>query len=113
MHSSTRRHPRIAATHPCFVERLGDDRIELFSKTRSLGTGGCCFQSQVPLGYRSLAKISLSVGGRVFHADGRVAYERPTGGELEIGVEFLRLSPEDRIHLRRLIESQREDPPAG
>ncbi|MDX1632589.1 MAG: PilZ domain-containing protein [Thermoanaerobaculia bacterium] len=101
----TRRHPRIESTHPCFVERLGEEPLEVFSRTRTIGTGGCCFESEEPLGFRSLAKVSLSVAGRTMCADGRVVYERPRGTGLEIGVEFIRLDPEDRIHLRQVIQS--------
>lgn len=106
MYAQSRRHPRTDASHPCFVERIGEEPIELFSQTRTLGTGGCCFRSERSLGYRSLAKISLSVDGRVFSADGRVAYERALGDGTEVGVEFLRLAPEDRIHLRSVVEKR-------
>ena len=107
MYAQTRRHPRIETSHPCFVERLGDQPLEMFSQTRTLGTGGCAFRSEHALGYRSLTKISLSVAGRVFNADGRVAYERPMPGGLEVGVEFLRITPEDRIHLRQIVEGRK------
>lgn len=101
----TRRHPRIESVHPCFIERIGDDPLEIFSRTRTIGTGGCCFDSETALGFRSLTKVSLSVAGRTMSADGRVVYERPHGNGLEIGIEFIRLDPKDRIHLREVIQT--------
>jgi hypothetical protein len=100
-----RRFPRLKCDHPVFVEVLSERGPQGFSRTRTLGEGGCCFKSPHGLGYRSLMKVAISVQGKVVSADGRVAYERPQGGGYEVGVEFLRLAPEDRLHIRALVAS--------
>lgn len=80
-----------------------------FSRTRSLGEGGCSFKSPQNLGFRSLMKVAISVQGKVVNADGRVVYERPLESGYEVGVEFLRLAPEDRLHIRALVASGEAD----
>jgi hypothetical protein len=51
-------------------------------------------------------KVSISLAGRVVTADGRAVYQLPAGnGNYEVGVEFLRVSSEDRLHLRQLISN--------
>lgn len=64
------------------------------------------FPSPRRVGYLSLLKLSISIGGRIVNADGRVAYERwrpkGEGEDIEVGIEFLRLSAADRAFLRGL-----------
>ena len=98
-----RRFPRLDTVHPLFVEVLEERGPQGFSRTRSLGEGGCSFKSPQHLGYLSLMKLAISVQGKVVNADGRVVYERPQEGGYEIGIEFLRLAPEDRLHIRALV----------
>lgn len=87
------------------VEQIGDGEFQGFSQTRVLGEGGCMFVAASSVGYLSLFKLSISVAGRVIHADGRVVYERlrrrlGPGDIVEVGIEFLRLDPDDRSFLR-------------
>ena len=95
----------MACDHPVFVEVLAERGPQGFSRTRTLGEGGCSFKSPQNLGYLSLMKLAISVQGKVVSADGRVVYERPQDGGYEVGIEFLRLAPEDRLHIRALVAS--------
>ena len=102
---TARRFPRLTCDHPVFVEVLAERGPQGFSRTRSLGEGGCSFKSPQHLGYLSLMKLAISVQGKVVNADGRVVYERPQDDGYEVGIEFLRLAPEDRLHIRALVAS--------
>jgi len=105
-----RRFPRIPAEHAVMVRLLGGPRFEGFAKTRVIGLGGCMFVNRESLGYGSLMELLISVEGRVIRADARVAYEIPKGGrEHQVGVEFLRLHPNDRELLSSLIARSQAD----
>ena len=99
-----RRYPRLRVEQPLFIEVLEERGPQGFSRTRSIGEGGCSFSSPHDIGYLSLMKVSISLAGRVVTADGRAVYQLPAGnGGYEVGVEFLRVSSEDRLHLRQLV----------
>jgi len=101
-----RRYPRLRVEHPLFIEVLEERGQQGFSRTRSIGEGGCSFASPHDIGYLSLMKVSISLAGRVVTADGRAVYQLPAGnGGYEVGVEFLRVSSEDRLHLRQLVSN--------
>ena len=105
--STPRRFPRLQAAHPLFVELVEGGSRGGFGRTEVIGEGGCMFTSRQRMGFLSLMRLFISAGGRVVHADARVAYERPRhDGRFEVGVEFLRLSPTDRAHLRALVASR-------
>lgn len=107
-HLRKRRYPRLRVEHPLFIEVLEERGPQGFSRTRTIGEGGCSFASPHDIGYLSLMKVSISLAGRVVTADGRAVYQLPqgNGGGYEIGVEFLRVSSEDRLHLRQLVSSR-------
>ena len=106
-HLRKRRFPRLRVEHPLFIEVLDEKGPQGFSRTRSIGEGGCSFSSPNDIGYLSLMKVSISLAGRVVTADGRAVYQLPKGdGGYEVGVEFLRVSSEDRLHLRQLVSTR-------
>lgn len=102
-----RRFPRARVDRPALV-RLVDPEpcqrpYEDFARTRVLGAGGCMFESSEPLGYGSLAELLISLEGRVVKADSRVVWETSRGtGRHQVGVEFLRISSEDRALIEAL-----------
>ena len=100
-----RRFPRIPSHHAVFVTRLDPAHpTEGFAKTEVVGLGGCMFVSDEPLGLGSLLKVLISVEGSVLEAVSRVVYELPhPEGKVEVGVEFLQITPEDREILARLL----------
>jgi hypothetical protein len=103
-----RRFPRLNGEHPVFVEVLDERGPQGFSRTRSIGEGGCSFRSPDGIGYLSLMKLCISLQGKVVNADGRVVYAVHLPGRepgYEVGVEFLRVSAEDRLHIRALVAS--------
>lgn len=59
--------------------------------------------SPEPLGFASLLDLEIGFPERRVRADGRVAYELAKDGGYEVGVEFLRLMPQDRAWLERLV----------
>lgn len=100
-----RRLPRIAARHAVLVRKAGEGAIEEFGRTRSLGLGGCGFESDVPIGVGSIVEVIISVSGRVLQTTARVLYETPKeGSKYDVGVEFLRVDVDDRQFLRTLLE---------
>ena len=98
-----RRFPRLKAEHPVFVEMLAERSGGEFARTRSIGEGGCSFHSSEGVGYLSLMKLSIALQGKVVTADGRVVYAVRDRNGFEVGVEFLRVSSEDRMHIRSLV----------
>lgn len=98
-----RRFPRVHADAPLLVSPGGGAPKEFFvADTVSLG--GLMFRSDKSFGRGSLLQLDLALGDRVVEASGRVAYERITVvGDLEVGVEFLRLSPGSADLLRALL----------
>ena len=101
--SPQRRFPRLKAEHPVFVEVLAERGGGEFARTRSIGEGGCSFHSPEGVGYLSLMKVSIALQGKVVTADGRVVYAVRERQGYEVGVEFLRVSSEDRMHIRSLV----------
>lgn len=100
-----RRFPRIPAHVTTLVKKLGEKEIEGFTKTGSLGLGGCMFLSDESFGVGSYFEILISVGHRVVKASGRVIYEMPDeSGALRIGGEFVDISRDDLKLLSTLWE---------
>ncbi len=97
-----RRFPRVPSKNAVLVKKLDEEsHIEGFVKTRELGLGGCMFTSDEELGVGSYLNLLISVKGKVATVIVRVIYETPQkDGDFGIGVEFIRISKEDR----RLIE---------
>src|SRR5580765_8718 len=99
-HLRKRRFPRLRVDQPIFLEVLDERGPQAFARTRTIGEGGCSFKSPYGIGYLSLMKLSISLVGRVVTADCRAVYQVPEGdGAFEVGVEFLRVSNEDRLHI--------------
>ena len=101
-----RRFPRVPVNRPALVRLVEPDPFlkpfEDFTRAQTLGAGGCMFVSPETLGFGSLAVLLISLGHKVVRADTKVVYEKPRkDGSLEVGVEFLHISQEDR----QLIES--------
>lgn len=110
-----RRYPRARVTRAALVRRLGTEPMqepfEDFARTRVLGAGGCMIESRKPLGYGSLAQVLIALGGDVVEADTRVVWEkaRPSGGH-EVGVEFVRISRDDRELIESLVAREQSQP---
>jgi len=101
--SSKRRFPRIPSENAVLVKKLGPEELEGFAKTRVVGMGGCMFISDEALGVDAYLDLLISVRGRVVKTRGRVVYEIPQGGdEVEVGVEFVQISPHDRDIIEEL-----------
>ena len=79
------------------VKRIGDEASEALAKTRTVGRGGCMFVHHEPLGVGTAVELLISLPSRVIKARGRVVWESVTQpGTVEVGVEFLEVSPKDR-----------------
>jgi hypothetical protein len=101
---TVRRFPRIRSEHPVRAVVLGGASAEEFGATRVIGLGGCSFLSPRSFGVETLLELQIPLSGGVVTADARVVYELPeTGGELEVGVEFLRVPPRHLARLKALL----------
>ncbi len=99
-----RKFPRIPAEKTLLVKKIGDEASESLAKTRTVGGGGCMFVHHEPLGVGSGVELLISLGGRVLKAHGRVVWEVVTEpGRVEVGVEFIAISPKDRKALEALL----------
>jgi MarR-like DNA-binding transcriptional regulator SgrR of sgrS sRNA len=95
-----RRFPRITAEHTVLVTKAGAETHEELARTRDVGLGGCMFLSDEPLGPGSVIEVLISLGRRVVPTTARVVYEHASERRFEIGVEFLRLDPDDHQFLQ-------------
>lgn len=95
-----RRFPRVPLIAPVVVRRLGDNASEI-TRTRTLGLGGCMFESDKGWGVgASLALLISLSGGGAIRSTGRVVYEVLKADQpIQIGVEFMKLEPGDRAAL--------------
>jgi len=94
--SEQRRFPRIPAEKALLVKKVGDDASESLAKTRTVSGGGCMFVHPERLGVGARVELLISLARRVIKAQGRVVWETATGaGRVEVGVEFVSISPKD------------------
>lgn len=99
-----RRFPRIRSEHAVRVRLLGDEEVEEFGATRVIGLGGCSFGSRRRFGAGALVELQIPLTGGMVVADGRVVYElAQPEGEVEVGVEFLRVAPRHLARIRALL----------
>ena len=104
--SRRRRFPRIRSEHAVILRPLEDGAEEALAKTGVVGLGGCMVVNTEPLAEGRLLELMVSVKGRVVRADGRVVYcQERDDGRWEAGIEFLRISQEDRSAIASLFES--------
>jgi len=104
-YSSRRRFPRIPSANTVLVKRLGDETLEEFARTRTIGAGGCSFLSDEPLGLGAILEMLISVEHQVVKSRARVKYENETEGRWDIGVEFVELAEDDREILDGLLDA--------
>jgi hypothetical protein len=101
---SRRRFPRIPSANAVLVKKVGEEGLEGFAKTRTIGMGGCGFRSEERLEPGSVLELLISVSRSVLRSKARVVYEKCLDdGAWEVGVEFLELDPEDRKVLEKLL----------
>ena len=95
-----RRFPRVPMIAPLVVRRLGDNASEI-TRVKTLGLGGCMFESDKGWGVGApLALLINLAGGRTIRSVGRVVYELLHADDpIQVGVEFMKLDPGDRATL--------------
>lgn len=109
-HGEQRRFPRLPAEHVVLVKKLGTGEAEEFVKTRTVGTGGCMFVSDGSLGLGTGVELLISVHGKVVQARGNVVWEQPMQGkDVQVGVEFMQMRPEDQRVLEQLFAERPEE----
>lgn len=102
-----RRYPRVTAEKALLVKKVGDETSESLAKTRTVGGGGCMFVHHEPFGTGARIELLISLPGKVIKTEGRVVWEVVTEpGRVEVGVEFLSISPKDRHSLERALAAQ-------
>lgn len=105
--SQTRRFPRIPAANPVLVRRASESDSGHFAKTKTLGGGGCRFDSRESFGQGTALWLTIAAGDGFIEAPAQVVYERRGEGEVwEVGVEFLALSPMDRAALDEVLQGE-------
>ena len=96
-YTAQRRYPRIDSENSLLVRCLDTPSQEGFVKSQVVGLGGCMFVNDEPLGVGTPLEVSFAIEGRVGRSRGRVVYEVPQRfGRVEVGVEFLDITPTDR-----------------
>jgi len=95
-YETRRRFPRIPVENAVLIAHHGDELHEEFSKTRSVGLGGCMFASDRSFGVDSHLELLLTLRRKVVKVRARVAYERQINGKWEVGAEFMELDDEAR-----------------
>lgn len=95
-----RRYPRVPLIAPVVVRRLGDTTSEI-TRIKTLGLGGCMFESDKGWGVGAPLALLISLqGGRTIRSTGRVVYELLHADDpIRVGVEFMMLEPGDRATL--------------
>lgn len=92
-----RRFPRFLAEYAVLVRRTGKIGSERMARTRTVGGGGCMFNFHESLGVGTELDLVISMPGGVVKAHSRVVWETMAGPyQFEIGVEFLRMTPDDQ-----------------
>jgi hypothetical protein len=92
-----RRYPRFLAEFPVLVRRAGRFGTEKLARTHTIGGGGCMFVYHESLGIGTELELVISLPGGVIKAEGRVVWETiPAPYRFEVGVEFLRMTADDR-----------------
>jgi hypothetical protein len=92
-----RRFPRYLAEYAVLVRKAGKIGSEKLAKTRTIGGGGCMFIYHESLAIGTEVDLMISLPGGVIKAEARVVWETvPAPYRYEIGVEFLRMTPDDR-----------------
>jgi hypothetical protein len=100
-----RRFPRVEYVTPMLVKRIGgrSDEHEQITRTQTLGLGGCMFTSESMLGMNSILALLITVRGRVLRTKARVAWERRSPREVEVGGEFQNHDRGDRARLESVV----------
>ena len=92
-----RRFPRFLAEYAVLVRRAGKIGSEKLARTRTIGGGGCMFIFHESVGVGTELDLVISTPGGVVKSHSRVVWETvPAPYQYEIGVEFLRMTPDDQ-----------------
>ena len=95
-----RRFPRFLAEYAVLVRRTGKIGSEKWARTRKIGGGGCMFIFHESIGVGTELDLLISAPGGIVKAHSRVVWETaPAPYQYEIGVEFLRMTPDDQQSL--------------
>lgn len=98
-----RRFPRIPAENAVLVRKIGEEPVEGFATMKTVGLGGCMFVHDSSFGPGSVLEVLISIKSWVVKATGRVVYEIPRDDSaLEVGMEFIEISPADKAVLETL-----------
>jgi len=99
-----RHFPRLSIEIGVLVRKAGGESSEILATTRSVSSGGCMLVHDQGLGVGSPLELLISLPGRVIKAQGQVVWENErASGEVEMGIEFLRMNSEDRRILEATI----------
>jgi len=109
MEEDGRQFPRVPSRHAVLVKKLGDESLEGFASTKSVGLGGCSFLTEEPPGVGAVLDILISIEHTVARAKARVVYENALdGGRYEVGVAFVELSDDDRDRIQSIFAASAE-----
>ena len=98
-----RRFPRIVWENPLLVREERSRSDHEFRRTRVIGLGGLMFLSDRLYGTGDLLGVALPLGDTVVETRCRVVYENPCEAGVEVGLEFLSLTPEERRALEAVV----------
>jgi hypothetical protein len=92
----TRRFPRFLAEYAVLVRRTGKIGSEKMARTRTFGAGGCMFNYHQSVGVGTELDLVISLPEGIIKVHSRAVWETLAGPyQFEVGVEFLRMTPDD------------------
>jgi len=100
-----RRFPRIPSANTVLVAQVDGEEVDRFSRTSTVGLGGCGFNYPDPLAVGAIVELMIAVRPEAIKTLARVVYQRAAkdGKGFDVGVEFLALGNEHRRALERLL----------
>jgi len=110
-HPDRRRFPRFPSDNAVLLKKIGSGGPEVPARTLEVSAGGCKLMHEASIGVGSSVELVIAAGDRQVRALGRVLYEVPLrSSRFQVGVEFLRVAPEDREALETLLSQRMASP---
>jgi len=102
-----RRFVRVA--FPCRMTLAGQDAAVIVTTTRNLGVGGLNVITPQALGIGQTISLELTVGSSRITCCGKVVWVLEKSGAYDVGMEFHKISDQDRRVIAGFVDSIRQE----